>query len=319
MPTPPDNSHYPSYPTPPYPGTPGNSHYPSTPPPHDNYGGHGPSGGGGLNGAQQGAFDQMYALLESYGLTSLAEFLKELILSGTTDAASIQLALQGTDEWKRRFAGNEMLRGNGLGVLSAAEYLSVERSYAQIMRNYGLPSGFYDDPSDFAKFIGNNVSAAELQQRVSAYSDLAMREDPQVVAQLKSMGMAQGDILAYIMDPERAAPVIQQQYKTTLLGAASRRAGYTADNKMLGQLAARGVTEDQASQGFGLVAQTMGDARTLAQVYGEDYTAADLESEVFDNNAGAAKKRKRLASQERAAFGGSAGNAGISRSTSGSY
>jgi hypothetical protein len=314
MPTPPSNSHYPSGPTPPSPNSVWiNGNWVT---------GFNPNldlSGGSMTSDQNSAFGQMAALLDSMGLSSLLPFLKGLILDGITDAASLQLALQDRPEWKARFAGNEMLRKQGLGVLSPGEYLAVERSYAQIMKNYGLPSGFYDEPSDFAKWIGGNVSAAELQQRVSAYSDLAMREDPQVVAQLKSMGMAQGDILAYIMDPERAAPVIQQQYKTTLLGAASRRAGYTADNKMLGQLAARGVTEDQASQGFGLVAQTMGDARTLAQVYGEDYTAADLESEVFDNNAGAAKKRKRLASQERAAFGGSAGNAGISRSTSGSY
>ena len=268
---------------------------------------------------EQSAFDYLYSLLNDYGLSSLSGFLKDLILGGTTDSASLMLALQGTNEWRTRFAGNEMLRQQGLGVLSPAEYLSLERSYSQIMRNYGLPSGFYDDPADFAKWIGNNVSAAELQQRVSAYADLANREDPAIVSQLQSMGMSKGDLLAYMIDPARAAPLIQRQYQTTLLGAAARRAGVAADNTYLGQLAARGVTEEQAGQGYGLIAGSLSEANTLSKVYGVDYGIGDMQAEVFENNAQAGKKRKRLASQERAAFSGSAGVGSLSQDSAGSY
>ena len=281
----------------------------------------GGTGGGSGSGStfDQGAFDAMYQLLEEYGLSSLSGFLRSLILSGVTDSASIMLALQQTAEWKRRFAGNEMLAQQGLGVLSPAEYLATERSYAQIMRNYGLPAGFYDDPADFAKWIGHNVSAAELQQRVAAYSDLANREDPAIVEQLKSMGMTQGDLLAYMMDPERAAPLIQRQYQTALLGGAARRSGVVADNQYLNQLAGRGVSEQQAQQGYGLIGQSLHDAQTLSSVYGENYGLNDMQAEVFDNSATAAKKRKRLASRERAAFSGSAGVGSLTQNNAGSY
>lgn len=268
----------------------------------------------------QSAFDAMDDLLNQYGLSSLSGTLKSLILGGVTDSASLMLALQSTNEWKQRFAGNELLRQQGLGVLSPAEYLATERSYAQVMQNYGLPQGFYDDPSDFAKFIGNNVSAAELQQRVGMYSDLVNRsEDPAVKAQLQSMGLSAGDLLAYTMDPTRAEPLIQQQYQTALLGSAARRSGYTADNNYLSQLAARGVTEDQASQGFGQVASSLKDINTLDGVYGSDLSAQDLQSEIFDNNGAAANKRKKLASQERAAFNGSAGVGSLTQNSSGGY
>ena len=101
---------------------------------------------------------------------------------------------------------------------------------------------------------------------------------------------------------------------------AARRAGYDVNNNdTYRRLAAQGVTEQQASQGYGLIAGALVDANTLGHVYGEDYTASDMEAELFDNNATAARKRKRLASAERAAFGGSSGSSGINRSTSGSY
>jgi len=179
---------------------------------------------------QQSAFDYMDNLLNQYDLSALAGDLKNLILTGVTDSNELTLALQGTDAWKQRFAGNEMLKKAGVPVLSVAEYLSTEQSYAQVMKNYGLPKGFYDDHTDFANFIGNNVSANELQQRVSMYADVAKREDPSITAQLASMGMSQGDLLAYVMDPTRAEPIIQQKYSTALLGGAARRNGLVADN-----------------------------------------------------------------------------------------
>lgn len=269
--------------------------------------------------ANQSAYDLMLMQLQQWGLGTLGDVLRSLIEGGITDSASLTLALQDTQEWKLRFAGNEQLKAQGLGVLSPAEYLSLERSYAQIMRNYGLPPGFYDDPSDYAGFIGKNLSPSELQTRVQAYADLANREDPSTVAQLNSMGLSRGDLLAYMIDPGRATPLIEQTYKTALLGGAARRAGVVADNSYLGELAAQGVTEQQAAQGYGLIAGSLATAENLADIYDEDYDMRDMESEVFQNNGVAANKRKRLASQERAAFSGSAGVGNLTRNDAGSY
>lgn len=278
------------------------------------------TGGGDLNSTQQSIYDMLAATLTNWGLASLIPTLKDLILQGITSEAELQLALQNTPEWKQRFAGNEMLRQKGLSVLSVGEYLATERSYAQIMHNFGLPSGFYDDPSDFAKWIGNSVSAAELQQRVSSYSDLMNRsEDPAIQQQLSSMGLGTGDLLAMWMDPERAMPLVQQKYQTALLGAAARRSGVVADNGYLGQLAARGVSEQQAAQGYGLIAGSLSDANTLSHVYGVDYGLNDMQAEVFDNSGDAQKKRRRLASQERASFSGTAGVGSLTQNSAGSY
>lgn len=282
----------------------------------------GAPGGGDTMGADgQSAFAYMQRILEDAGLGSLAPVLQNLILGGMTDTNQLQLALQDTPEWKTRFAGNERLKAAGLPVLSVGEYLATERQYAQVMKNYGLPAGFYDDPSDFAGFIGSSVSPAEVQQRVSAWSDLAKREDPAIKAQLASMGIGEGELTAYMMDPERAQPLIQQTYQKALLGGAARRQGLVSDNSTLGRLAAQGVTEQQAIQGFGLISENLATAERLGSIYGEQMGQSDLEAEVFENDGKATNKRKRLASRERAAFGGSSGvgQGSLSRRDSGSY
>ena len=267
------------------------------------------------------AFDWMRQMLRTYGLDSLAGNIEDWIRDGITDAAELELRLQQTDEWKIRFAGNEELRRAGLPVLSVSEYLSVERAYAQVMKNYGLPTGFFDDPSDFAGFIGKSVSPSELQTRVQMYSDVAKREDPAVISQLQALGLSEGDILSYFVDAERAMPILQRKYQQTLIGAASRRAGVATDNDYLGHLADIGVTEQEAITGFGATRELADTYGQLGSIHGESYTAADASREVFESDATAKKKRKRLASRERAAWSGEAGTdaASFQRLTGGAY
>ena len=255
----------------------------------------------------QSAYDIMRQMLDQYGLGSLSGVLRNLIERGITDQASVMLELQNTAEWKQRFAGNEMLRQRGLGVLSPAEYLAVERSYAQVLRNYGLPEGFYDDPSDFAGFIGHQVSAAELQQRAQAYADLANREDSAIKDQLRAMGLGQGDLIAYMMDPNRAAPLIQRKYQTVLLSAAARRQGLGVDTEYAGRLAELGITEGDAIRGYGAIRAGLHTFETLGDIYGTAFGQRDYEREVFEADGQAARKRQGLASQERAAFSGRSG------------
>lgn len=270
---------------------------------------------------QQSAFDILSNMLTNYGLGSLTNSLRDIILSGITDQAEISLQLQNTDAWKTRFAGNEMLRQAGLPVLSIDQYLSVEQSYSQIMKNYGLPVGFYDDPADFAKFIGSSVSPNELQQRAQMYADVARREDPALTDQLRSMGFGDGDILAYMMDPARAMPLIQQKYQTSLIGAAARRSGMVTDNAYASHLADLGITEQQAIQGYGNIATELRTDQRLGDIYNDAISQQDLETEQFDGNGAVTAKKKRLASQERANFSGSAGvgQGSLGRSSAGSY
>jgi hypothetical protein len=62
------------------------------------------------------------------------------------------------------------------------------------------------------------------------------------------------------------------------------------------------------------------NATNLGRIYGESVTADDLVTEVFEDGAAAGKKRRGLASQERAASNGGSdqGKGSLSRGESGS-
>ena len=87
----------------------------------------------------------------------------------------------------------------------------------------------------------------------------------------------------------------------------------------LSPVAGRGITAGQASQGFGIVAQDRQQAANLSSIYGgQALTEQDLIDATFKSSADAETRKNKLASQERASFGGSggAGNSALSHSDS---
>lgn len=130
----------------------------------------------GLSGKNRNASAALINVLSSYGLSSLAPDVVNYVKKGY-DQSTIYLELQQTKAWQTRFAGNTALQKQGLAPLSPADYLSTEASYGQVMRQYGLPKGFMDSPSDFANLIGKGVSPSELQTRAQDYTSFVATKD----------------------------------------------------------------------------------------------------------------------------------------------
>lgn len=258
------------------------------------------------------AFDTLKAVLTDYGLDSLTPLLQDLITKGNTDAATLQLEMQKTNEWKTRFAGNEELRKKGLAVLSPAEYVNLERSYASVMREMGLPAGFYDQTQDFVKFIGNNVSAPELRDRAGAAMDLVKQVDPSQRRLMSSMyGIGEGDLAAYFLDPQKAMPILQKQLAAVQTGAAAQRAGIETDYANAARfekIGEAGVSADQAAAGYAQIANELDPLNDLANIWGKGgFSLDEAEQSTFYGNKDAMKKKNRLVSQEKAAFSGGSG------------
>jgi hypothetical protein len=275
---------------------------------------------GGLAGKDRDAAVALTKTFESYGLGSLAPVIIGFLKQGYQQD-TINLLLQDTDEYKKRFAGNDARLKAGLPVLSPVEYLSTEASYRDVMRQAGLPVGFYDHPDDFAKFIGSDVSPTELKGRVDSASDLINLADPKALDAFKQWyGMGKADVVAYALDPKRAEPLIQKQLQAAQNAGAAAGQGVNIDKATAERLAAQGINTDQARQGFGQVADSSERLNTLSDIYGDGVTQNDLISSVFDDNADSTNKVKRLASKERAAFNGSGGqsSSSLSRDKSGS-
>lgn len=261
-----------------------------------------------LKGEDRDAYIALKILFESYGLGSLAPKILEYVQEGY-GSDTISILLQETAEYKKRFAANEARRKAGMQVLSPAEYLSVEESYRQIMRAAGLPSGFYDSPDDYTKFISKDVSPTELKERVDIAVLATDNADAAMKDALFKMGIDSGGMVAYFLDPNRATTLIKKQVGAAQIGAAALRNKLEFDRTRAEKWYLQGVTVDRAQEGYGAIAGFLEDASRLGQLYGEQYGQEAAEAEVFGSSGEAQAQRKRLASRERAQFSGAAGGA----------
>lgn len=267
-----------------------------------------------LAGTERDAYAAISSLFSSYGLGSLAGKVYDYVKNGYS-SDTVSILLQDTAEYKQRFAGNEARKKAGLPVLSAGEYLATEASYRQIMQSAGLPSGFYDQPSDFNNWIGGNVSPSEIQTRVDLATQATVLANPDYKKALNMMGIADGEITAYFLDQSKALPHLQKAAATAAIGAQALAQNLAFDQAYAETLATKGITADQAAQGYSQIAQEADTVQNLASIYGTTYTQREAEQATFEGAAGATNKRKRLASQERGNFSGAAGGAtgGLSR------
>jgi hypothetical protein len=248
-------------------------------------------------------------LFNNYGLGTLAPKITEYVQQGFSPD-TVTLKLQETPEYKQRFAGNEARRKAGLSVLSPREYLATEDAYRQIMRSTGLPKGFYDSPDDFNKFIESDVSPTELKQRVDLAQTAIDNADPYYTRTLQEMyGLSNGDMIAQVLDPQRALPFITKQAQAVQFGAAAVRQGLQVAKPIAEQYASMGVTQQQAEQGFQAVAQILPTAEKLGQIYGQNYNQEQALSEVFSGpmSAEAIQRRRRLSEMEQSTFAGQSG------------
>jgi len=206
--------------------------------------------------------------------------------------------IRGTDAYKQRFRGNQMLRDAGMNVLSEAEYVGTERAYTNLMRAAGLPQGYYDAPDDFAQLIGGGVSPAELSSRIiDGYKQLS-QADQSVRDQMRSLyGLTDGEMVAYFLDPQRALPVIERQVATARIGAAAARQGFgeVVEREAFERMEALGVTEQQAVGAFG----TLAAGRELLRPIEAGETALDVADTALGLAGQSPEALQRLRTQQR--------------------
>jgi hypothetical protein len=278
----------------------------------------------------QSAFDLLLAEFNRYGLGTLLDDVKDLIITGA-DEASLTLALRQTKAYQARFAANKDRIAKGLRALSEAEYVTLEDQYQNVMRNYGLPATYYTKDATgkqagFEKFIAGDVSAAELEDRISIAQKRVIDAAPQVKEALRQFypDIKDGDILAYTLDPEQGLANIQKKVLAAEIGGAAMGAKLGATAARSEELARYGVTAETARQGFGAIGGGLERGRQLASIYQQpDYTQAIAEEEIFSlpGQTQAGQKRKKIIGMEKATFGGQTGitSGALARDRAGSY
>jgi len=266
---------------------------------------------------RMGVYASMADRFNKYGLTGLANKIKELAIKGATES-TITLELMETPEYQQRFAANADRLKKGLAALTPAEYVNVEDSYRQVLRAYGLKQ--FDNDAYVRQFIANDMSPTELSNRVVTAVQRVQNADPAIVAQLKQYyGIGAPDMVAYVLDPQQQFQKIERQIAASEIGVAAGRQGLTAGVSVAEQLAAQGVTEAEARKGYATIADILPTAEKLSDIYGttlDEYRQAEGEQEVFNSLASAQRKRQKLTAREIAAFSGSSGTNKTSLTTS---
>lgn len=198
--------------------------------------------------SEKSALALLKATLRTYGLPdSLGDTLWTDWHLGPNKKSfdQIMLDLPETAEYKARFPGMAEQRKQKTGMTEAG-YIQYENNAKDLMHHYGLPSGFYDDPQDFANLMNRGVSVQELGDRVKTAAAAAMQSPVETRDELHRMyGMDLGHLTSYFLDPDVAQPVLEKELAAANIGGASNRSGYG----MLTQQEAERLADLHADQG----------------------------------------------------------------------
>lgn len=261
--------------------------------------------GNDLTTEQQSAKAVITTLLGEYGLEALASRAWDAYLTGKP-IEQIMLELRQSPEYKARFPGMDALSKKGRAV-SEAEYIQIEKQYVSLFRQAGLPAGFYDSADDFGNFIANEVSPQEMGARLDL-ARTAMYELPPTVRDewTRLYGRTPGELMAQLLDPTKAEPLIRQQFSAAAAGAASQMSGYGLLTQNEAEtLGLTGRSYEQFEEGFDF----LGRAQELFQpIIGEnnaDTIGRDEQLQAtFQGNSAARRRIEKRARERAAAFAG---------------
>jgi hypothetical protein len=284
-----------------------------------------------ISDATRDAFAALRDLFASYGLESLAGEISDYMTQGlTAGEALIKLKTNPSGAYAKRFAGNFTRVKNGLNAISEAAYIGLENSYASTLKAYGLGNQVSlnreDNYKKFADYIAGDISADEFKDRVDTVVTRVQNADASIKSTLKAFypEITDADLIGYFINPKENLPKLQEKVTASEIGAAAlgAGAGLTTNVTTATDLARYGIDKEEAREGYSTIAGVLPTATKLGDIYNESgikYAQAEGEAEVFKGSQDAATKRKRLASMERAAFGGSSGTgqSSLTRSTQG--
>lgn len=266
-------------------------------------------------------YEDVVDFLREFGLEGLAPVLRAAIeddptqFSGPFGQQAVFRTVRNTPEYKQRFKGLEARQRAGFPPISEAQYIAIENDYRAVLRGNGMPAGFYDTQDDFARFIGNDIRADELNTRIQAGFRAVNEAEPGTKEELKRLyGVQDSDLAAFFLDPARAQTEVVKKAEAARRATAAREQGIQIQAAAAEELVARGVSQTQASQGFQAIAEQ--EQLFQAQMAGE--TAITQEEQiagVFGTSAAAAQRiatrRRRRQAEFEAGGGFAAGQRGV--------
>lgn len=261
--------------------------------------------------ARMTAQQEFRAALADMGLADLADVVDSMIKNDFTPA-QIRIELPKTKEYVARFPGMEALRKAGRAI-NEATYIANERAYTQTLRAYGLDTDILGNRAALGTYIANEVSPREFEERVDIAAT-RVKNNPDVVQTFKTFypEADQAGLITYMLNPKAGLDVIKKQIRTSEIGAAAVKAGFTQSLMSLAESAnlipAVGESNyNQISQEFQRAKQLSNSQRRLAQIENQQYSDLEAIGAVVGDNLTNIMASERRAAREVARFAGSSG------------
>ena len=269
--------------------------------------------------------------LTEYGLEGLESALKKIRNDYPELPSDDIMFLLENDErynapFKKRFRANDARVAKGLPRLSAAEYLNMEKGYKKLFTTYNLP--MFANQGQYEKMIESDIDIDDATDRVVKAYDRVISDVPTRNAFRQFYGtVTDSDIVSALLDPTQQIPALEKKVMAAEIGGQALRQGLTASltagepvktaytNVQRGtlgaqELAAQGVTEEQAARDYEIIAEQLPTAEKLSSIYAnraEQVSQKELEQAEILGLESAKRKQRRLAGMERATFGGESG------------
>lgn len=252
--------------------------------------------------AEETATQMLTRILSSVGLSDLADEVTKnwrgTVIPPNIEPNQLGFMLRDTEAYKKRFPGNAALRAAGKQEYSITEYLQLEKEYKNAIQGKGIPTGFYDSTDYIGKFIGNQVSVAEVGRRVDEGFRAVNEGDPEILRQLRQFypTVSDGELAAFFLAPEEAKPIIVSRAQAAQVGAqAVKQAGMQLTTTEAESLVKQGVdTQQEAAQTFGRIGAMQPVFEQ--QMLGEEAVSRE---EQFQYGVGNVQAQQRIAQRQR--------------------
>lgn len=274
----------------------------------------------------QAQFGALASYLQSIGLGELfttdangnpGGWLWNQLQAGVDTEEELYFRLEQTDVFRDRFGviqAQQQAAANGspVAVMTPAQVLAYETSIRQMMSAAGLPPTFYDEPKDFHALILNDMSATEVQQRITQAYDYVLSAPPEVRAAFSEFyGVGQGDaqLAAWALDPERTVRDMTRATRTAYTAGMGERFGIEINRATAESIADLPKTEAGIAAGMEQIASM---SPVFSESIGEqatDLTAGGTGIDAVFNGSGEANQalQRRLAARkaiDRSSTGG---------------
>jgi len=257
------------------------------------------------------AFDTLKAEFEKYGLGSLVDDVKALILNGTPKSQAT-LKLRATPQYQLRFAGNTQRLAEGKNLYDEGTYLALENDFRASFEAYGqkalLGNTRESAQSVFADFIGGDKSPTEIKDRIRlAVEEVSNRKDIRSEFQKFFPEITDSDLVSYFLKPKETLSALTAKVRVAQIGSAASAQGLNANLTTATDLEQLGLSEQQARAGYKKVATDLPDIEKLGSIDKTNINQTTAENAYLKGLASEQRKIDQAVERERNRFAQSSG------------